>query len=249
MEARQQKFISYAWLALTLFYLFLRYQNIPGVFSDVGIITIDTDPYYRLHRIRSIIQSAWTYPLLDPSLNYPEGFSVAWPLGLDYLIAAPLKLLGIQNHSSIMITALLAMPIITLPILFLTGLVATQSAKNAWVGLGAGLFVTLMNVLLQQTAVGRLDHHGLEALFALLVLWFLAKIKQSDSNVLYWGFIVSMGLSPSFYPHAWVPVGCAAIVMSFESDSKFSQRVSLAMFICVCLKSHSSFFFGSFCQG
>ncbi len=233
-SGRQQKFISYSWLALTLFYLFLRYQNIPGVFSEAGIITIDTDPYYRLHRIKSIVQGDWFYPLFDRMLNFPIGREVSWPLGLDYVIALPLKVLGIQDHSSILIFSFLIMPILTLPILILTGKI-TSRLGTPILGLAAGLFVTLMNIVLQQTSVGRLDHHGLECLFVLLQFWFLLKINGSESKFTQSAFIVCLGLAPSMYPHAWIPVVCLSLALLIEKNHLILSKMSQIFFFAFCL--------------
>ncbi len=234
MNARQQKIISYAWLALTLFYLFLRYQNIPGVFSEAGIITIDTDPYYRLHRIKSIVQGSWLYPLFDHMLNFPIGREVSWPLGLDYVIALPLKIFGIQDHSSILIFSFLIIPILTLPILILTGKI-TSRLSIPTLGLAAGLFVTLMNVILQQTSVGRLDHHGLECLFILLQFWFLLNINASESKFTRWAFVVSLGLAPSIYPHAWIPVVCLSLALLIDKNHLILSKMSRIFFFAFCL--------------
>ncbi|MEZ4846027.1 MAG: STT3 domain-containing protein [Bdellovibrionota bacterium] len=230
MSSREHKIISYAWFALTLLYLFLRYQNIPGVFSDVGIITIDTDPYYRLHRIRSIVQGDWRYPLLDPYLNYPKGFWVSWPLGLDYLIAIPLKIFGVRDHASILIFSFLAMPIITFPILFLVGAIATRLSKSAWVGIAAGLFVTLINVLLQQTSVGRLDHHGLECLFLLAFFWFFLSLNEKTSKRTEYLIAGIMGLAPALYPHAWIPTLCFGLCLVFSNTIEL-RRSSRILFV------------------
>lgn len=234
MDARQQKIVSYAWLALTLFYIFLRYQNIPGVFSEAGIITIDTDPYYRLHRIKSIVLGDWFYPLFDHMLNFPVGREVSWPLGLDYVIALPLKIFGIQDHSSILIFSFLIMPILTLPILFLTGKIASKLGTPT-LGLAAGLFVTLINVILHQTSVGRLDHHGLECLFVLLQFWFLLKINGSESKLIRWLYVASLGLAPSMYPHAWIPVVCLSLALVIEKNEQILLKMSRIFFFAFCV--------------
>lgn len=191
---------------------------------------MDTDPYYRLHRIRSIVQGDWFYPLFEPLLNYPGGWYVSWPLGLDYIIATPLKLLGVQDHASIMIAAFMMMPLLILPILFLTGSIASKLSGEKVVGLAAGLFVTLIGALLPQTRVGSVDHHGLEAMFILFQLWWLLRLRNESGLWEKIGFALCLGLSPSIYPHAWIPTVCVCLYLLLEKNQDYLEKVSKSLF-------------------
>jgi asparagine N-glycosylation enzyme membrane subunit Stt3 len=229
VQSSNKRLLIYGWVLLTLFYLFLRYQNIPGVFSSTGLIVPDTDPYYRMHRIESIVQNSWTYPLHDKMVNYPAGINVAWPLGLDYILAAPLKLLGFTDTITIMTFCFMMIPLLTLPILFLTGGVASLLSVPA-LGLAAAAFVTLMKTLLYQTGVGRVDHHALECLFIMLNLWFFFKVQSgSNSKLRYW-MMASLGLASAIYPHGWLSIFCLCLALLPEKQIKVQREFSRIFF-------------------
>lgn len=109
----------WGWIGLALAFLLLRYQNTPGVLTERGVELKDTAPYYRLHRIERIVAGDWTYPLHDAALSFPAGFDVPWPPGLDYLVAAPLKLLGVRRELAVEATAAALIPLLSLPMLWL----------------------------------------------------------------------------------------------------------------------------------
>lgn len=190
----------------------------------------DTDPYYRLHRIESIVQNSWVYPLYDHKIEYPKGYPIAWPLGLDYIIATPLKVMGVKDRYPILIFSLLIIPILMLPWLFLGGAVAERMTNSKVAGLGAGLFLTLNPYVLGLSRVGSIDHHALEGIFVLLLLWLYLKLKESSSKWTLIFFVLAAGLAPSIYPHGWFPSALLCVGLLFEKDSTLLMRISKLFF-------------------
>ena len=197
------KWLYWAWFFLSLFFLVTRFQNTPGVLTDKGVILNDTDPYYRLHRIESIVTEDWSYPLYDKDLSYPDGVSVPWPLGLDLLIAFPLKLYGSTSRAEIASFAAIAIPFFSLPILWAGGALGTI-LLGRFFGLMLGFLFTMSSNLSYHTGIGRLDHHFLEALFPMVGLFFSYRFLESyarrDRNWL----VAILGLAPVFSPQGWL---------------------------------------------
>ncbi len=220
----------FGWGALTLFYLFLRFQNTPGVLTDHGVVFPDTDPYYRLHRIESMVKGDLRYPLHDSKLNFPGGFDVPWPTGLDLAFALPFKLAGVRSDITIQVLSAVAVPILSLPTLWLTGYAATQLGGTA-VGYSAGLLLSLFPGHIQASDVGSLDHHFLEALVTILALALWIRLRKGKPKSSRFFLLLLLGLAPSFWPQAWVIglfLGAAFLTDSAEENFKKAGELFFA---------------------
>ncbi len=175
------KWVQWSWFALTILFLFFRLQNIMGVFTPNGVIINDTDPYYRLHRIDVMLNENHFYPLHDTHINSPDGRDVSWPLGLDLLVALPLKLYDSKSHAEIESFGAIVIPFLSLPLLWFSGWVGT-ALGGPLAGLLIGLLISCSSTLLYQTGLGRLDHHFLEASFPVILLMFLLKFLQTQPD-------------------------------------------------------------------
>jgi len=215
-------FVRLSWLLLSLLYLALRFQNTPGVLTDHGVVVNDTDPYYRLHRIAQIVNENWVYPLHDPDLSFPDGFDVPWGSGLDYTIAIPLKLFGIKDKSSIEIYSSISIPFLSLPTLWLTGLTAFFIGGHC-VSLTAGFLLTTLGSHIYSSGIGRIDHHFLEALFTSLSLLFVALCRSRKSKRSWLLLGLSLALSPSFWPQAWILSPCVALSFLIDRNSDYTN--------------------------
>jgi asparagine N-glycosylation enzyme membrane subunit Stt3 len=205
----------FGWVALTLFYLLLRFQNSPGVFTPGGVVLPDTDPYYRLVRIEKIVTGNLSYPLRDPDLHFPEGFDVPWPTGLDLLLALPLWILGIRSPEGIAAFSAVSIPLLSLPTLWGVGFVATRLAGPA-AGLAAGFLLSVFRGQITSSDVGSIDHHFLEGLFTILALAFALGWKGAGTRLFGFALAGLLGLAPSFWPQAWI-LG-PALALAFAMD-------------------------------
>lgn len=224
------KWVQWGWLFLTLFFLFFRLQNFHGVFTPEGVIVNDTDPYYRLHRIDKMLNENRIYPMHEEKLNYPDGIEMTWPLGLDLLISAPLKLYDSTKRIEIESFAAIIIPFLSLPLLWFAGWLGT-SMGGPIIGLLFGLLVTCSSTLIYQTGLGRLDHHCVEAILPLALLMFIHKYMQEPKRFHFVGMVMILGLASSFTPHGWI-LGCllgAGLLIS--KDWKNAHRFSIVFFV------------------
>ncbi|MFH1263675.1 MAG: STT3 domain-containing protein [Pseudomonadota bacterium] len=217
----------YAWIALTLFYLLLRFQNTPGVLTDHGVVFNDTDPYYRMHRIESMVRGSLSYPLDDRSLDYPSGMQVPWPIGLDLLLTLPLKLTGVRAESTIESFSAIAIPWLSLPTLWATGYIAAELG-GPLCGLVAGFLLALFRGHLNASDIGAVDHHFLEGMFTILGLALLLFLRKRSSQLPLFLLCGLLGLGPVFWPQGWI-VGffVAGALLLSRDRAWFSTGVTL----------------------
>ncbi|MCB0326049.1 MAG: hypothetical protein KDD52_00370 [Bdellovibrionales bacterium] len=213
---------------LCIFFLLLCFQNTPGVFTDQGVILNDSDPYYRLSRIESLTTQSISYPMKDPRLDYPTGFSVPWPMGLDYLLAMPMRFFGVKDRSSMAIFSSLSIPFLSLPILIAVVLSTLMLTNSFIFSLLAGLFICIFPFVRYQSGIGRIDHHFLEALLCGMSFMCVQWIQKKETWTCKALLILCLGLGPSFWPQAWI-VGPMVFLafLSMHSNIAFSTQAYL----------------------
>ncbi|HLG18661.1 MAG TPA: hypothetical protein VI895_02455 [Bdellovibrionota bacterium] len=219
-----------AWILLSFLYLALRFQNLPGTVTEHGIALNGTDPYYRLHRIEKIVQGDSAYPLHDPNLSFPRGFDVPWPLGLDELIAIPLRLANVRDLRTIQIFSALSIPALSLPTLWATGAVASSLA-GPYAGLAAGFVLALSPGHIRASKVGEIHHHFLEAMFTIAALFFLERLRRKLSSSARWALLALLAFGPSFWPQAWVVALFLAASFLIDRAPGFQNRCAYASWL------------------
>ncbi|MEZ4846970.1 MAG: hypothetical protein R2877_08630 [Bdellovibrionota bacterium] len=233
------QWVHWAWVLLTFLFLFFRLQNIQGVFTKEGVIINDTDPYYRLHRIESMVKTGKPYPLHETKLNSPTGFDVAWPLGLDILISIPLKLYNSTSRAEIESFGAVIIPFLSLPLLWFSGWIGTNMG-GALLGILLGLFITCSSTLIYQSGLGRLDHHFIEATLPIMFLMFVHRFLRTKEKYLEIGMILILGLAPSFLAQGWIvaPLLILGLILerkweAFHDFSKILYASFALSFLCL----------------
>ncbi len=146
------------------------YQCLRG---DSHLRFFDPDSLYHLRQIRWGATLFPKLPLIDPYLHFPSGESCPWPGGFDWVLAAFLKiaqLLGLHGTLSeeIFVSTLVSLsflPTIVLVVLW---------AKHIWgppAGWISGTLVALIPALVDGGRFGKVDHHVIEGLPALIGLY------------------------------------------------------------------------------
>ena len=130
------------------------------------LIPYDTDNYYQLRRVELLRAGQFPPGVPDGFVNAPARFDCPWPVGLPLLLAgavsfSPVHAEAIAAHAIPILGALT--PLLLMMVLWRYG------RSMAWL---AGLAAAVIPPSRMAGHFGRIDHHVLEAAFALLLLLF-----------------------------------------------------------------------------
>ncbi|OYT73204.1 MAG: hypothetical protein CFK52_02770 [Chloracidobacterium sp. CP2_5A] len=217
----------------------VRLSNLGGVVTSFGVFPISTDSFYHLRRIQAAVADGLRVPDFDRYVNFPDGASVNWPFGFDWLYAAVTRGLyalsggaGLPDEGWTVAVACFLTPLIGAATPCLTYLVAARLA-NAWAGLAAGFIVAWMPAVWVVGAVGYVDHHVFESLCVAMYLWAVVRERLRPWHGLAAGLAMVAGLlCATTLPlliglHALVTVGWIIAHWRQAEDGDARLRASL----------------------
>jgi len=138
--------------------------------GEKGHILYGTDPYYHLRRAWLTLQDYPSVPYVDRFCEYPLEIKChTWPGGFDFLLATlSLAAQGASVTVDQMIDVLVFLP----PVLGALAVLATYWLARSAMGVPGALLASLVMAaspaLVMQGAFGRVDHHALAPVLALL---------------------------------------------------------------------------------
>ena len=166
-------------LALTLLALvaigalafWARSLNAAGVFDGNPLYLYDTDSARHMRRIWIGVQHYPQLPLFDFAYAFPLGLPLLGEIGYDFLLATLVRIASgshLDRHlaESICAWAQPAFGVLACAGAYLLG----KRIAGRLSGLFAALLVAIIPALTSVARVGRVDHHAIEAPFALLCL-------------------------------------------------------------------------------
>ena len=142
----------------------------PKVHFASGYTPPDADSAFHLRRATAFVENPPNPALFDPLLAYPEGASVPWPPGWDALLGffGFVASGGQSEGVAFAFGASLVPLLVALITVWFTMLIAEKiSGKRA--AICAGLILALAPQHVSATQFGRIDHHGAEGLWLLLL--------------------------------------------------------------------------------
>jgi len=136
---------------------------------------LETDAWYHLRVIENLA-SQFPHRLTADPFVFGAPFLKVPPL-LDYLVAGPAWLLGLGHPSEGLVTTL---AVFTAPVLAALTVIAVYAVARLAAGsvaglLAAALAATLPGHFLDRTVLGYVDHHALEALVSIVIVWLVAR--------------------------------------------------------------------------
>ena len=157
-------------IAILVVALVARFSTFDQVFTPLGLVFPETDPFYHARRILLALRHFPSVIQFDAYVNFPEGARIVWPAGFDLAMAAlGAAVGGLKDPDRAINAAAIAIPFLALPGIAVTGLLARRVAGT----LAGFCAAALLAILPQQVAyglVGRVDHHVLEPFFLAVVL-------------------------------------------------------------------------------
>ena len=158
-----------------------------------------------------------------------------WSRLSDILIGGPIKLLtplfGAANAELIILVAYPAL--LLLAFLYLIVAVTSKLTDNKRVPMAAAFFAALSYGVMSQFGIGRIDHHGLQIILALLSLWFIIRSAQKIRYAAFAGIFSGLGLYVGIESAPAVAAACVCIVLVWifgeENCTKRLRAFGLAL--------------------
>ncbi|MCB0272281.1 MAG: hypothetical protein KDD46_04645 [Bdellovibrionales bacterium] len=203
MSARLRAYaLKYEVLFFSLLFLLQRFSHIEKIFSGIGFAPPGVDPFYRMHRVRLLLENHLHFQIFDPYLNFPFGAKTPWTPGMEYLVALICKICNFSDTKDIAIVSILSVPFFSLPLILCVKPVVSRFTDAMSVRVMVYLAFTFLPVFIFFSSLGRFDHHMFEASLPLfLFILFYSDIKRIQKVI---GWSVFFGLSWFFWPHAWL---------------------------------------------
>jgi len=208
--------------AIALAALLLRFSVLEQVFTPLGLIFAETDPFYHARRIALAMHDFPHVIAFDPYVNFPEGARIIWPLGFDLIMAALGSIAGgFRDPDRGLAACAIAVPFLALASVAATGLLA-QRIAGSLAGFSAATLMAILPSQVTHGVVGRIDHHVLEpALFATAWLAFLRAEQCSDGRARdRWAVLCGAVMALAF----WI-VTTAILIPVFLAGGMILQRV------------------------
>ena len=159
-----------------------RCFNYRGVFVGPDVIFNGMDSYAHMRRISLTVFDFPKVPTFDYFLNFPEGTTIPWPVGFDFLLAAAAWLFGLGTPLQHDVEVVSAMAI---PVLGVLGVLLLYGTMRVFFGrlpafLGA-VVLAFSEPHVEVSQLGKVDHHVTESVFTLLILLtFICGVRATN---------------------------------------------------------------------
>ncbi len=188
------------WVLLALLGLWLDSLWLPSARFEGAILPTSHDGFYHARRILDAAADPTRFYEFDPFIHAPEGSWVTWPwaydLGLAWL-ARGLVTLGLATDPAWILIAF--PPALGIVNLLLVMAITRGLRMPPAAALGTGLAWVALPLTQLLHAVGRIDHHGIEHTFALLLLAVgLPLFRTPTAGRAFLGGAL-VGVGPAFY--------------------------------------------------
>lgn len=155
-----------------------------SVFSGGLVKFVETDAWYQLRLVDSLVHNFPTLIKFDPYTFFPHGLQVFWHPLFTYLMGGISMIVGQgapDEHTVNMVAAFLP-PVLgaltVIPVFFIG-----KALFNQWAGLVAAALIAIMpGEFLHRSMLGFTDHHAAEILFFTISILFLILALKSGKD-------------------------------------------------------------------
>ena len=179
-----------AFAAILAMAAWARLAIYPHVFARGEVIPqIDGDSFFHVKRILATLREFPRIPRFDPWMNWPDGAVIPWADGFDLGGAFFALLVGGRVRGDVAPVAVALWPVVigVLTVAATYRLVRICLPSRAWIpaALAAAAGAALVPGSISIGLLGRVDHHGAEALvLILLVSWAMRAFPAAASGAL-----------------------------------------------------------------
>jgi hypothetical protein len=172
------------WVAGSSLAMFAALSMLSGGFSDGEFLPANPDAFYHARRVLDSLFSGSPVIQFDPLIHAPEGSWLVWPWGFDTLLTSITRLFGPYENEAEANRVLMNIPPASVPIAVgLVVIIARQLALPFFLALLFVMGFSALPLVYAQFAVGNIDHHFAELLWALGTLsagiWFFSAKQLS----------------------------------------------------------------------
>jgi asparagine N-glycosylation enzyme membrane subunit Stt3 len=205
----------------------IRYNTLPQLMDQKQILGTADDPPYHLRRVQVMISNPSFLYKGDPFVDYPYRAKACWPFGFDGLLTGVTALFfGTQpDLNQIALATSLIIPLLAGFVILLVFFLFRKVTDTRWAVFAMALIGVFFPYFIYSYA-GRVDHHVMEPLFAVLALLLIAQKRN---------FIAGMtaGIAPGFAPAAFIPsyllVGLVSLLWVYDDHVNGSRRAAVLL--------------------
>ena len=183
-------FVLLGWIAIAIVFVVRSRLEL----ASLPLIS-DTDDAMRLTVVHDLLGGQNWFDHIQHRLNTPYGAEIHWSRLVDVPIAALMLLVGpFAGAQTDTIVAYLWPLMLLLALIICSSLVSLRLAGRAGV-LPAIVLPALSPALLAEFDPGRMDHHSVQIVLALALLWCCMEARRRNGFALWAGFIASTSLA------------------------------------------------------
>jgi hypothetical protein len=218
------------WRLLVLVWLLLAAALLARAVFTVGDnpLLADTDDAMRLVVVRDLLAGQGWYDNIQHRMNTPFGAKMHWSRLADLPLAAMMLILRPLLGPQADIVAAFAVPLfLLLPLLWLTGRIAVAIAGRE--ALLAGLVLPALSLsVLAEFNPGRIDHHAMQILLLLTMLWCSIEALTRSSFALGAGLAAAISIAVGI--EGLPSVGAAIVVFGLMWVTALARARALRWF-------------------
>lgn len=172
-----------AWIVASAAAIAVALTGTPAAYVGGHWIPVGNDSFYHARRILDLIADPSSLHQFDPLVHVPEGSTLIWPWGYDYVMSLLVRAGLFLRASSDAMAILDHLPVITFPLALALMLSICRQLKVSVFGtLVAMLALVALPLNEGLYGVGHIDHHFAEQLFVLgAIAASLAWLAHPDS--------------------------------------------------------------------
>lgn len=216
------------------------------------------DDHMRMVQIRDWQNGQGWFDLHQYRLNPSDPLLSHWSRMTDVIVGVPIAVLSplIGQRWAEFVSVTVIPSLLLLVFLYLIIALTKRVSSSKVVPLAAGFMTALSFATIAQFELGRIDHHGLQIVMAILCCWFVIRSQDNIKFAAFAGIMCGLGLYVGIESAPYVGAACVAIVLTwvFNEDHAekrlrlFGLSMAAATVGCLLISAPPSRWFVQYCD-